>query len=110
MILDYMFTFNGRQPPVKDFGSFKKKLDQKLSKAILEWKKWQLRDLRRTARTLMARAGVSRDIAELCLGHQLGNIERTYNRYTYVAHKRDAFERLAKTLNASSIHRRLMRR
>jgi tellurite resistance protein len=41
-------------------------------------KPWQHRDLRRTARTIMGRAGVSREIAEHCLAHALPLIERTY--------------------------------
>ena len=60
-----------------------------------ELKPWQHRDLRRTARTLMARIGVSREVAEHCLGHVLPRIERTYNRYRYLPEKRAAFEQLA---------------
>jgi hypothetical protein len=43
----------------------------------------------------MSRAGVSRDIAEHCLGHVMGKIERTYNRHDFLREKREAFERLA---------------
>lgn len=42
----------------------------------------------------MARAGVSNEIAEHCLAHALPAIQATYNRYGYLAEKRDAFERL----------------
>jgi hypothetical protein len=58
-------------------------------------KPWQQRDLRRTANTLIVRAGVSCEISEHCLGHVMPSIERTYNRYDYVNEKRDAFEKLA---------------
>ena len=43
----------------------------------------------------MARAGVSREVAEHCLAHVLPKIEGTYNKYDYLIEKRDAFERLA---------------
>jgi hypothetical protein len=61
----------------------------------VELKPWQHRDLRRTARTFMARMGVSNEVAEHCLAHALPTIQATYNRYAYLAEKRDAFERLA---------------
>ena len=56
---------------------------------------WRLHDLRRTARTLMTRAKVSREHAERCLGHVIGGVEGTYNRYEYLDEKRQAFEALA---------------
>ena len=49
-----------------------------------------------TARSLMSRAGVSSDHAELCLGHVLPGIRATYDRYEYMDEKRAAFEALAK--------------
>src|SRR5262249_12053897 len=39
---------------------------------------WTLHDLRRTAKTLMARAGVRPDISERVLGHVIGGVEGTY--------------------------------
>lgn len=54
-----------------------------------------LHDLRRSARTLLARAGVQRDIAERVLGHVLPSIERIYNRHDYRDEKRDALRRLS---------------
>src|SRR5262249_26268078 len=40
---------------------------------------WTLHDLRRTARTLMSRAGVAADIAERCLGHVIGGVRGVYD-------------------------------
>ena len=71
-------------------------IDDALRKVNPDFKDWQMRDLRRTARTLMTRAGVSREIAERCLGHELPGIERTYNRYAYTNEQREAFDKLAK--------------
>lgn len=56
---------------------------------------WTLHDLRRTARSLMSRAGVSSDHAERCLGHVIGGVRAVYDRYEYLDDKRKAFEALA---------------
>ena len=56
---------------------------------------WRLHDLRRTARSLMSRAGVSSDIAEMVLGHKLTGVRSVYDRHSYAAEKRDALEKLA---------------
>jgi integrase len=56
---------------------------------------WCFHDLRRTARTLLARAGIRDDIAERCLGHVIKGVEKVYNRYAYLDEKRTAFEALA---------------
>jgi integrase len=56
---------------------------------------WTLHDLRRSARTLMSRAGVNSDHAEQCLGHLLSGVRKTYDRNDYAREKRIAFEKLA---------------
>jgi integrase len=56
---------------------------------------WTLHDLRRTARSLMSRAGVPSDHAERCLGHVIGGVRGTYDRHEYHEEKRQAFEALA---------------
>jgi integrase len=56
---------------------------------------WTIHDLRRTARSLMSRAGVPTDHAERCLGHVIGGVRGTYDRHQYFAEKRHAFEALA---------------
>jgi integrase len=64
---------------------------------------WRLHDLRRTARSLMSRAGVPSDHAELCLGHVLTGVRGTYDRHAYQAEKAAAFEKLA-DLVAEIVH------
>jgi hypothetical protein len=56
---------------------------------------WRHQDLRRTARTLMPRAGVDKDIAERCLAHKMPVIEVTYDTHEYLREKRDSFTKLA---------------
>ena len=51
--------------------------------------------LRRTARSLMSRAGVRPDIAERVMGHAIGGVEGIYDRHSYKAEKADALQRLA---------------
>jgi integrase len=58
-------------------------------------KGWTLHDCRRTARSLMSRAGVPTDHAERCLGHVIGGVRGVYDRHAYHAEKARAFEMLA---------------
>jgi integrase len=56
---------------------------------------WVLHDLRRTARSLMARAGVRPDIAERVLGHAIKGVEGIYDRHSYREEKANALKALA---------------
>ena len=56
---------------------------------------WVLHDLRRTARSLMSRAGVLPDTAERVVGHVIPGVRGVYDRYTFLTEKRDALEKLA---------------
>ncbi len=77
-----------------EFNSFRQRkaeLDEKLP----DMPDWVLHDLRRTVRSLMAKAGVADNIAERVLGHVIAGIQGIYNRHDYVEGKADAFGRLA---------------
>jgi integrase len=56
---------------------------------------WRLHDLRRTARSLMSRAGVPNDHAEHCLGHVVPGVRGVYDRHSYFAEMAKAYESLA---------------
>ena len=58
--------------------------------------RWTPHDLRRTARSLMSEAGVSRDDAERVMGHALRGVEGTYDRFDYPEEKAHALAALAK--------------
>ena len=58
-------------------------------------KRWTVHDLRRTARSLMSRAGVRPDIAERVMGHAIEGVEGVYDRHSYVVEKADALRKLA---------------
>jgi len=60
---------------------------------------WTLHDLRRTARSLMARAGITDVVAERVLGHAIPGVEGVYNRHNYFDEKGDALDRLAKLVS-----------
>jgi len=47
-------------------------------------------DLRRTCRSLLAKAGVQAHIAERCLNHKLKGVEGVYDRYDYLLERREA--------------------
>jgi integrase len=86
---DVVFTNDGRRP-IGGLERHKKALDE--ASGVTGW---VIHDLRRTARTLLSRAGVSADTAERCLGHAMGGIRSVYDRHEFEREKRDAFERLA---------------
>jgi integrase len=85
----FVFTLTGRRP-LGDFGPFKRELDR-----ISGVTGWRLHDLRRTARSLMSRAGVNSDHAERALGHAIGGIRGVYDRHEYRREKAMAFKKLA---------------
>ena len=57
---------------------------------------WVIHDLRRTARSLMSRARVDREIAERVLGHVIAGVEGVYDRHAYFEEKAAALEKLAR--------------
>jgi integrase len=56
---------------------------------------WTLHDLRRTARSLMSRAGIRPDIGERVLGHTMQGVEAIYDRHGYRDEKAHALRALA---------------
>jgi integrase len=56
---------------------------------------WTLHDLRRSARSLMSRAGVRPDIGERVLGHVIPGVGGTYDRFDYFDQKKEALQRLS---------------
>jgi hypothetical protein len=100
---DFVFTHNGRKP-IAGWAKNKERLDERMLALLradnpeAELPPWQGRDLRRTARTLLARLRIPSDVAEHALAHVLPGIQKVYNRYDYFHEKREAFERLAELI------------
>jgi integrase len=87
---DYVFSVDGKYP-LGNFASRKAAFDKAAGVTG-----WRIHDTRRAARTLLSRAGISADIAEMCLGHHvLTGVRGVYDRHAYEAEKRHAFEALA---------------
>ena len=88
---DNPYVFAGRGLRPLQFSQSKAPFDAKLPKMP----RWTLHDLRRTARSLMSRAGVRPDISEAVFGHAIPGVEGIYDRHRYDAEKAAALERLA---------------
>ena len=56
---------------------------------------WRVHDLRRTARSLMSRAGVQTEIAEMVLGHARDELLQIYDRHHYQDEMAEALTKLA---------------
>jgi integrase len=85
----FVFTHTGRRA-YRNFDADNAKLQARSDTAG-----WTIHDLRRTARSLMSRAGVMADHAERALGHIIGGVRGVYDRHEYRAEKLAAFEALA---------------
>jgi integrase len=59
---------------------------------------WTVHDLRRTARSLMSRAGVLPHVSERVLGHAAKGVEGIYDRYEYREEKAQALSALSKVV------------
>ncbi|MFI5022495.1 MAG: tyrosine-type recombinase/integrase [Alphaproteobacteria bacterium] len=100
----YVFSTTKGKRPFSGFSKPKQALDEKIAELRKKDERkpmphWVLHDLRRTARSLMSRAGVPSDIAERVLGHAIPGVRGIYDRHSYEAEKRDALERLANLVN-----------
>jgi integrase len=98
----YVFAGNprGRRKPgpaaFNGYSEGKKQLDAKLT----DMPPWVLHDLRRTARSLMSRAGVPSEHAERVLGHAIVGVEGIYNRYDFASEKADALLKLSRLVES----------
>ena len=102
------YVFAGRgDTHINAWSQSKREFDAKLK----DVEPWTLHDLRRTARTLMTRAGVSDRVAEQVLGHVIGGVEGIYNQHEYREEKAHALRALAGLIEnilrpeAAKVHR-----
>lgn len=101
---EYVFSTDGGFSSFSGFSKAKRRLDELINEqrkkdGLKPIPGWRLHDLRRTARSLMSRAGVSTDIAERVLGHAMPGVRGVYDRHAYLAEKRHALERLGALLD-----------
>ena len=84
------YVFAGRgDTHINGWSRSKRQFGAKLSEP------WTIHDLRRTARSLMSRAGVRPDISERVLGHVIPGVEGVYDRHQYREEKAHALKVLA---------------
>jgi integrase len=86
----YVFSTDRGRTSISGFSKFKARFDRGLGLAP-----WTLHDLRRTARTLLSREGVSADVAERCLGHVIGGVRGVYDRHRYLDEMARAYAALS---------------
>lgn len=94
---DLVFTTT-RRSPVSGITKMHRRICE-----ISETSGWRLHDLRRTASSKMAEAGIQLQVAEKVLNHisgSLGGVAGVYNRYHYEPEKRAALNVWADTLSA----------
>jgi integrase len=84
------FVFPGRKGPLIGIDNLRRKLAERSGVTG-----WSIHDLRRTARSLMSRAGIPAEHAERVLGHAIGGVEGTYDRHSYLDEKAHALAKLA---------------
>jgi integrase len=89
---DFIFSITGHAQLV-GLWEMKQRLD-----ALSGVTGWRIHDLRRTARSLMSRAGVQSDHAEQVLGHVLPGVRGVYDRYNFYDEKKHALEALARQI------------
>ena len=82
--------------PYCGFSAGKAAFDAKLPAGMAPW---TIHDLRRTARSLMARAGVPSEHAERTLGHAIAGVAGVYDRHSYAAEKGAALAKLANLID-----------
>jgi integrase len=88
------YVFAGRRPgePIAGFAPLHTGFKARCKRVADEW---VLHDLRRTARSLLSRAGVRPDIAERTLGHSIGGLVDVYDVHPYGPEKAAALAKLA---------------
>jgi integrase len=87
---DFAFASATGRSPISQFSSPKERLD-----AASGVTGYTIHDLRRTARSLMSRAGVDVDVAERLLGHSRGDLRERYDRHTFLPEMTRAVEMLS---------------
>lgn len=89
----YVFAAGKGNGPFNSFSQRKEELDKRLK--LPRMPGWRIHDLRRTAKTLMARANVRPDVSERILGHAIKGVEGVYDQHDYSDEKTQALVQLA---------------
>ncbi len=82
---DHVFSTTSGRTPSSGFSRAKRNFDK-----TTEVQDWTFHDIRRSVATHMAQAGVIQEHIERVLGHVIGGVVGTYNRYSYFEEKKRA--------------------
>ncbi len=96
----FLFSTMQGEKPFSGFSKAKAALDKQTAEIRKKAGRapmpaWVYHDLRRTAKTLMIRAGVRPDISERVLSHTIPGVEGVYDRWGYLPEKLEALAKLA---------------
>jgi len=99
---EYLITLNGRvHVRTETLSEVVTNISTAMVQEKISLKPFELRDLRRTAETMMARIGISKDIRAHVLSHGLGGVQnRSYDKHDYLNEKKDALEKWDRELAA----------
>lgn len=81
----FVFTTTGGERASSNFVKVKRELDH-----LSGTSGWTIHDIRRTVRSKLAELGVPEIVARKVLNHEIGKIDRIYNRHDYLTEKKDA--------------------
>ncbi len=110
---NFLFSTTAGEKAVNGFSKAKAILDREMLAALkgiaeergddpstVSLKPFVIHDLRRTARTRMAKLGVPEHVAEAVIAHKKSGVNAIYNQWEYLDEKRDALARWATAVRA----------
>ncbi|WP_282118330.1 tyrosine-type recombinase/integrase [Ruegeria atlantica] len=83
--------------PYSGFSKLKRRIDE--ASGVTDWR---FHDIRRTAATIMRRAGIDRDVVKAVLNHKVSDVTAVYDRYDQLEERRIALRVLAKELSQTN--------
>jgi integrase len=93
---EYVFSHTFGKTPLSISSRTKKMLDREMA----DIGHFTLHDVRRLVRSGLSRLRVSTEVAEMCIGHKQRGLLAVYNRYDFLAEKREAMALWAQHLKS----------
>ena len=91
---NFVISGSGGSAPYSGFSKLKARIDRK-SKTT----DWRFHDIRRTAATIMRRAGIGRDVVKAALNHTVNDVTHVYDRYDMRVEKSDGLQLLSEEIS-----------
>ena len=92
----FLFSTRSGKVPISGFSKGKVRLDQEISNLVAAERPgtkltpFRVHDLRVTCETRLARLGFNQDVRDAVIGHAKAGLQKTYNKYDYLAEKHAA--------------------